>query len=116
MVSNRTRPQFKKTDNPMKTKVLTFPNRNNNNLPCGALAALMFLLLFLVAFLPLSASAQQSPAAPGSRKVIIDQDASGPGGSDMQAILSLVQSPDTDVLGVTVVTRSEEHTSELQSQ
>ena len=103
MVSNRTRPQFKKTDNPMKTKVMTFSNRNNN-LPCGAFAALMFLLLFLVAFLPLSASAQQSPPAPGSRKVIIDQDASGPGGSDMQAILSLVQSPDTDVLGITVVT------------
>src|SRR6202522_2445514 len=103
MVSNRTRPQFKKTDNPMKTKVMTFPNRNNN-LHCGALAALMFSLLFLVAFLPLSACAQQSPAAPGSRKVIIDQDASGPGGSDMQAILSLVQSPDTDVLGITVVT------------
>ena len=87
----------------MKTKVMTFSNRNNN-LPCGAFAALMFLLLFLVAFLPLSASAQQSPPAPGSRKVIIDQDASGPGGSDMQAILSLVQSPDTDVLGITVVT------------
>ena len=103
MVSNRTRPQFKKPDNPMKTKVMTFSNRNNN-LHCGALAALMFSLLFLVAFLPLSASAQQSPAAPGSRKVIIDQDASGPGGSDMQAILSLVQSPDTDVLGITVVT------------
>ena len=103
MVSNRTRPQFKKPDNPMKTKVMTFSNRNNN-LPCGAFAALMFLLLFLVAFLPLSASAQQSPPAPGSRKVIIDQDASGPGGSDMQAILSLVQSPDTDVLGITVVT------------
>jgi purine nucleosidase len=86
----------------MKTKVMTFFNRNNN-LHFGALAA-MFLLLFLVVFLPLSASAQQSPAAPGSRKVIIDQDASGPGGSDMQAILSLVQSPDTDVLGITVVT------------
>jgi purine nucleosidase len=40
----------------------------------------------------------------GKRKVIIDQDASGPGGSDMQAILSLVNSPDTDVLGITVVT------------
>src|SRR5277367_5133260 len=103
MVSNRTRPQFKKPDNPMKTKVMTFSNRNNN-LHCGALAALMFSLLFLAALLPLSGSAQQSPAAPGSRKVIIDQDASGPGGSDMQAILSLVQSPDTDGLGITVGT------------
>jgi inosine-uridine nucleoside N-ribohydrolase len=38
------------------------------------------------------------------RKVIIDQDAAGPGGTDQQAILLLVQSPQTDVLGITVVT------------
>ena len=42
--------------------------------------------------------------AQGKRKVIIDQDASGPGGSDMQAILCLVNSPETDVLGITVLT------------
>lgn len=40
----------------------------------------------------------------GKRKIIIDQDAAGPGGSDQQAILLLVQSPQTEVLGVTVVT------------
>jgi len=38
------------------------------------------------------------------RKVIIDQDAAGPAGSDQQAILLLIQSPQTEVLGVTVVT------------
>ena len=38
------------------------------------------------------------------KKVIIDQDASGPGGTDMQAILALVSSPETDVLGITVPT------------
>jgi uncharacterized protein (TIGR02246 family) len=38
------------------------------------------------------------------RKVIIDQDASGPGGTDMQAILALVNSPVTDVFGITVMT------------
>lgn len=43
-------------------------------------------------------------ASSGKRKVIIDQDALGPGGSDQQAILLLVQSPQTEVLGVTVVT------------
>jgi len=37
------------------------------------------------------------------RKVIIDEDCSGPGGSDMQTVALLIQSPDTDVLGVTVV-------------
>ena len=38
------------------------------------------------------------------RKVIIDQDAAGPGGTDMQAILTLINSPDTEVLGITVLT------------
>ncbi len=37
-------------------------------------------------------------------KVIIDQDAAGPAGSDQQAILLLIQSPQTEVLGITVVT------------
>ena len=40
----------------------------------------------------------------GKRKIIIDQDAAGPGGTDQQSILLLIQSPQTDVLGVTVVT------------
>jgi purine nucleosidase len=38
------------------------------------------------------------------RKVIIDQDAAGPGGTDMQAITALINSPDTEVLGITVLT------------
>jgi inosine-uridine nucleoside N-ribohydrolase len=37
------------------------------------------------------------------RKVIIDQDAAGPAGTDQQSILLLIQSPQTEVLGVTVV-------------
>jgi inosine-uridine nucleoside N-ribohydrolase len=45
-----------------------------------------------------------SAVAQERRKVIIDQDAAGPGGSDQQAILMLVQSPQTEVLGITVVT------------
>ncbi|HST11114.1 MAG TPA: nucleoside hydrolase [Terriglobales bacterium] len=40
----------------------------------------------------------------GKRKVIIDQDAAGPAGTDQQSILLLIQSPQTDVLGITVVT------------
>jgi purine nucleosidase len=40
----------------------------------------------------------------GKRKIIIDQDAAGPGGTDQQAILMLIQSPQTKVLGITVVT------------
>src|SRR5215475_11058816 len=38
------------------------------------------------------------------RKVIIDQDAAGPGGTDQQSILLLIQSPQTEVLGITLVT------------
>src|SRR5438270_5803046 len=38
------------------------------------------------------------------RKVIIDQDAAGPAGTDQQSMLLLIQSPRTDVLGITVVT------------
>src|SRR6202158_4433855 len=38
------------------------------------------------------------------RKIIIDQHAAGPAGTDQQAILLLIQSPQTEVLGITVVT------------
>ena len=38
------------------------------------------------------------------RKIIIDEDGAGPGGTDQQTILMLIQSPQTEVLGVTVVT------------
>src|SRR4029077_9872307 len=38
------------------------------------------------------------------RKIIIDQDAAGPAGTDLQSTLLLIQSPETEVLGITVVT------------
>src|SRR5580704_4429278 len=44
------------------------------------------------------------PCASQKRKVIVDQDAAGPAGTDQQSILLLIQSPQTDVLGITVVT------------
>src|SRR5580658_10080977 len=37
-----------------------------------------------------------------ARKVIVDQDAYGPGGSDMQSILMALQAPNVEVLGITV--------------
>ncbi len=64
----------------MKTRILT----------CFALAIL--LSTSLVSF------AQQK------RKIIIDQDAAGPAGTDQQSMLLLIQSPQTEVLGITVVT------------
>ena len=37
------------------------------------------------------------------RKIIINEDCSGPGGSNMQTLALLIQSPQTQVLGITVV-------------
>jgi purine nucleosidase len=58
---------------------------------CGALLLSIFSLS-----LPLSAQERQ--------KVIIDQDAMGPAYTDLQAILVLLQSPQVEPLGITVVT------------
>jgi purine nucleosidase len=46
------------------------------------------------------------PRCPGQerRKVIVDQDEAGPAGTDLQSTLLLIQSPKTEVLGITVVT------------
>ena len=55
-------------------------------------------IVSLATILATTASAQ------GKRKIIIDQDAAGPGGTDMQSILALINSPDTDVVGITVLT------------
>ena len=52
--------------------------------------------ILLTLFLPCLAQAQ--------RKIIIDQDAAGPAGTDQQSMLLLIQSPQTEVLGITVVT------------
>jgi purine nucleosidase len=57
-------------------------------------------LCFALALLLLpgtTSSAQQR------RKVIINEDCSGPGGSNLQTLLVMIQSPNVDVLGITVV-------------
>jgi purine nucleosidase len=59
-------------------------------------------LRFLVLLVVLVASAPMH--AQMKRKVIIDEDGAGPATTNQQAILSLVQSSETDVLGITVVT------------
>jgi purine nucleosidase len=56
-----------------------------------------FCLLFLFAASAVLCSAQPR------RKVIINEDCSGPGGSNMQTLALLIQSPRTEVLGITVV-------------
>lgn len=54
-------------------------------------------VLALIAAAPAAALAQK-------RMVIIDQDGSGPGGSNMMSMMVLLQSPQVDVLGITIVT------------
>jgi len=64
------------------------------------------LALLLLAFSPL-ASAQK-------RMVLVDQDALGPGGSDQMSLMVLLQSPDVQVLGITVVTGDAWRDEEVQ--
>jgi len=60
--------------------------------------------IFLCAIAIAATAACAAAQSHGKRKVIIDQDCAGPGGTDMQAVLALVNSPETDVLGITVLT------------
>jgi purine nucleosidase len=74
-------------------------------LRCGVLALMAFCVQFRF----------QLPSwAQEKRKVIIDQDCAGPGGTDMQAILALVNSPETEVLGITVLTGDAWRDEEVQ--
>ena len=68
--------------------------------------AYLFAVLTIACALPIEAQ--------GKRKVIIDQDAAGPGGTDMQSILALVNSPETEVLGITVLTGDAWRDEEVQ--
>jgi purine nucleosidase len=57
-----------------------------------------------------SASAQQR------RKVIVNEDFSGPGGSNMQTLLVLAQSPQVEVLGATVVSGDQWRDEEVDTR
>jgi inosine-uridine nucleoside N-ribohydrolase len=58
-----------------------------------------FVTALLAAVLVSPSFAQQA-----ARLVIIDQDAAGPSGSDQMSMLALLQAPQVDVLGITIVT------------
>ena len=60
------------------------------------------LLTLLVLIMSLTCGVATAADASARRKVIIDQDAFGPAGSNMQAILMLLQSKDVEVLGITI--------------
>ena len=54
------------------------------------------------------------PAFSEKRLVLVDQDGSGPGGSNQMAMMVLLQSPDTRVLGITMVTGNAWRDEEVQ--
>src|SRR5256885_7057887 len=64
-------------------------------MPSGRIRGLIFALLLITCLLSWGQE---------KRKIIIDQDAAGPAGTDLQSTLLLIQSPQAEVLGVTVVT------------
>jgi inosine-uridine nucleoside N-ribohydrolase len=71
----------------------------------------MRLLLALMIF---AVAAAAPLAAQEKRKLIIDEDCDGPGGTCAQAVLALIQSSDTDVLGITIVTGDAWRDEEVQ--
>lgn len=64
----------------------------------GRVCRCSFVFLLVLALSNGPASGQER------RKIIIDQDEAGPAGTDLQSTLLLIQSPQTDVVGITVVT------------
>jgi len=70
------------------------------------------LLAFAVAWIACAGTAAGAASVP--RKVIIDQDCAGPGGTDMQAVLALLNGPDVQVLGIGVVTGDAWRDEEIQ--
>src|ERR1700758_875280 len=65
---------------------------------------LQFICLGIRAAVALASFPAWAQPNSSQHKIIIDQDAAGPGGTDQQSILLLIQSPQAEVLGVTVVT------------
>ena len=53
-------------------------------------------------------------SAAQKRLVLIDQDGSGPGGSNQMAMMALLQSPQVQVLGITIVTGNAWRDEEVQ--
>src|SRR6201988_4696263 len=74
----------------------------------------MKLLARICVFASVILSCALSLNAQSKKKVIIDQDAAGPGGTDMQAILALINSPEAEVLGITVLTGDDWRDEEVQ--
>jgi purine nucleosidase len=60
--------------------------------------------LYKICLAALIGCAVIAPAQAEKRLVVIDQDTSGPGGSNIMSMMALLQSPQVEVLGIAVVT------------
>src|ERR1700722_9895639 len=70
-----------------------------------------FFLFFVVLF---SVLIPQLGSAQARRMILIDQDGSGPGGSNQMAMMVLLQSPKAEVLGITMVSGNAWEPEEVQ--
>jgi purine nucleosidase len=68
----------------------------------------------LICCLLLTTAVASVAAAQARRMVIIDQDGAGPGGTDQMAMMVLLQSPQAEVLGITMVTGDAWEPEEVQ--
>src|SRR5215467_10214099 len=55
-----------------------------------------------------------TPILCAKKLVLIDQDGGGPGGSDQMSIMVFLQSPEVEVLGITIVTGDQWRDEEVQ--
>jgi purine nucleosidase len=77
-------------------------------------SASMRTLKHLLSILVFSAAIASVAAPAERRKVLIDEDGSGPGGTNQMAMLALLQSPQVEVLGLTIVTGDAWRDEEVQ--
>src|SRR3984885_5139163 len=68
----------------------------------------LFLVVLFSVLIPQLGSAQ------ARRMILIDQDGSGPGGSNQMAMMVVLQSPQAEVLGITMVTGDAWEPEEVQ--
>jgi inosine-uridine nucleoside N-ribohydrolase len=71
---------------------------------CISRASTLLAILLMTQLAPAVVKSAHATGADTRPKVIFDQDAFGPAGSDMQSILMLMQDKDVDLLGIAVVT------------
>jgi inosine-uridine nucleoside N-ribohydrolase len=69
-----------------------------------SIAASLTILLAAAAIPAVAGAAAATPAVAQRRLVLIDQDGSGPGGSNQMSMMVLLQSPQVEVLGISMVT------------